>query len=256
MKVPDMKAQYEPAVLAHHKALCDMLFGADGGTSYEALTGRPLGGFVLCVVNLSGGLALAEALKAVAALPQCRSAAVFAASPSCVAALAEADGDERANDFDGVQPSLLAFFGRTAAISVRIARGRGTEELRRAYSGESAAAQAAAPPPRAVQPVLAKAMDYISSHFNEPLTLDDVAEHAFVSSCYVSRLFMRELGVGFVNYLTSVRMDNAKRLLSETQLKVFEVAELSGIPDAHYFAKLFRKSTGISPSGYRGNSSV
>ncbi len=258
MKVPDMnQAPYASAVLARHKALSDILFGADGGAEYEALTGRPLGGFILCIINLNGGLALSEALAAVAALPQCRGAAVFAVSPCCVAALAEADGDEGTDDYEGVQTSLLSRFGRDAAVSVRVARGRGAEELRRAYSGDGAVAKATAlPPPRIVQPVLANALNHIAAHFNEPLTLDDVAEHAFVSPCYVSRLFMRELGVGFVDYLTAIRIDNAKRLLSETQLKVFEVAELSGIPDAHYFARLFRKSTGISPSGYRENNSM
>lgn len=231
-----------------------MLFGVDGGTAYEALTGRPLGGFVLCTVSFRGGLALSAVLSAVAALPQCRGAAVFAASPSCVAALAEADGDGAAKDFEGLEPSLLRRFGRNAAVSVRVVKGHGAEELRRAYTDEGTAALAAAlPQPRSMQPVLAKALDYIAAHFNEPLTLDDVAEHAFVSSCYVSRLFMRELGVGFVDYLTSLRIENAKRLLIETQFKVFEVAELSGISDAHYFAKLFRKSTGVSPSRYREN---
>lgn len=256
MKHPDRNRNMHTASeLARHRALCDMLFGADDGTAYEALTGRPLGGFVLCAVSLGVELSLSDVLSAVTTLPQCRGAAVFAASPSCIVALAETEGSgpSEANGFESVRPSLLGFFGRDAAVSVRIAQGRGAGELRRAYAPEGIAARDAVPPPRALQPVLAKAADYIAAHFNEPLTLNDVAEHAFASPCYVSRLFMRELGVGFVEYLTAIRIENAKRLLSETQLKVFEVAELSGISDAHYFAKLFRKSAGVSPSGYREN---
>jgi AraC-like DNA-binding protein len=251
-----------PHELARCKVLCDILFGAADEAAYERLTGRTLGGFLLCVIGLRGEEpALPEALAAIAALPQCRGAAVFAVSPGRIAVLEETgDGPKaraRSGRLAGMLPAVLPAPGRSAAVRAETVRGSGAVELRACYldCDRALAAAFASPPagatPRGVKPVLAKALGYIAANFGEPLSLDDVAEHAFASPCYVSRLFMRELGMGFVDYITSFRMEHAKRLLRGTDLKVFEVAERAGVPDAHYFAKLFKKSTGLSPTEYR-----
>lgn len=100
-------------------------------------------------------------------------------------------------------------------------------------------------------PVLASAVAYIMAHFFEPISLVDVASSTFASPCYVSRLFQKELGMGYVAYLNGIRVERAKQLLREPGLKIAEISGRIGIPDAHYFARLFKRMTGVSPTRYR-----
>ncbi len=99
--------------------------------------------------------------------------------------------------------------------------------------------------------VLRKAMDFIHEHYNEQVTLNEVAEHIYVSTFYISRIFKKELGKNFVDYLNEIRIEKAKELMSEIKYKTYEIAELVGIPDAHYFSKLFKKYEGLTPTEYR-----
>lgn len=104
---------------------------------------------------------------------------------------------------------------------------------------------------RSIKLILRKAMDYIQEHYNEPITLKEVAESAYVSMCYISRMFRKELGRNFVDYLNGVRLEKAKELLKDPRYKTYEVAEKVGIPDAHYFSRLFKKVVGLTPTEYR-----
>lgn len=102
-----------------------------------------------------------------------------------------------------------------------------------------------------IKMVLRKAIDYINEHYTEQITLNEVAEKIFVSSCYISRMFKKELGKNFVDYLNGLRIEKAKELLKDPKYKTYEIAELVGIPDAHYFSRLFKKYEGLTPTEYR-----
>jgi len=104
---------------------------------------------------------------------------------------------------------------------------------------------------KSIKLVLRNAIDYIHEHYNEQLTLNDVAGHVYVSTSYLSRMFKKELGKNFVDYLNGLRIEKAKELLMDPRYKTYEIAELVGIPDAHYFSRLFRKYEGVSPTEYR-----
>lgn len=104
---------------------------------------------------------------------------------------------------------------------------------------------------KSIKLVLRKAMDYILEHYNEQVTLNEVSEHTFVSTYYISRIFKKELGKNFVDYLNEIRIDKAKELLKDIRYKTYEIAEKVGIQDAHYFSKLFRKYEGVTPTEYR-----
>ncbi|WP_163193104.1 response regulator transcription factor [Clostridium thermarum] len=99
--------------------------------------------------------------------------------------------------------------------------------------------------------ILRKAVEYIKNNYCESITLNDVAEYTYVSTFYLSRLFTRELGKGFVDYLNEVRIEKAKEYLRQDNYKAYEVAEMVGIKDAHYFSKLFKKYAGMTPSEYK-----
>lgn len=95
------------------------------------------------------------------------------------------------------------------------------------------------------------AADYACAHYRESIGLGNVADEAGVNSTYLSYLFSQEMGIGFANYLLNLRMEHAKRLLRETDLKMWQVAEESGFNDYHYFSKVFKKAEGMSPAHYR-----
>ena len=96
-----------------------------------------------------------------------------------------------------------------------------------------------------------KAIDYIEAHYNEPLSLQDIADRVQLSPTYFSNLFKEETGQNFTNYLTDVRIKNARKLLQQTNMSIADIAERVGYPDGHYFSKVFHKSTGLKPSAYR-----
>ena len=99
--------------------------------------------------------------------------------------------------------------------------------------------------------VVSAAVRYIQATYSEDLSLDAVASEVGVSSGYLSRLFKQVTGETFKSYLTRIRMQEAKRLLSETGIKVYEIAEKVGYNDQHYFSEVFRKESGLSPLEYR-----
>jgi two-component system response regulator YesN len=97
-------------------------------------------------------------------------------------------------------------------------------------------------------------MDYVEKHYAEPITLYDVSESIYISTYYASRIFKQETGKNFVDYLNEVRIEKAKEFLCDVQYKIYEVADLIGVQDAHYFSKIFKKHTGLTPSEYRDRS--
>ena len=83
------------------------------------------------------------------------------------------------------------------------------------------------------------------------LSLSSVANAVSVSPNHLSTLFKSKIGVGFSEYLTGVRIRQAKRLLITSDLRVSEVGERVGYQNMEYFSMLFKKNTGQTPSQYR-----
>ena len=92
---------------------------------------------------------------------------------------------------------------------------------------------------------------YLQEHLAEEVSLFVLAEEFHLSAQYISQLFKNEIGVGFLAYLTNIRMERAKQLLLSTSLSIAEVSEQSGYSDYRVFTKVFKKAEGITPSQYR-----
>ena len=92
---------------------------------------------------------------------------------------------------------------------------------------------------------------FMQEHLAEEISLSALSEEFHMNPQYISQLFKNEIGVGFLAYLTSIRMEKAKKLLLSTSLSIGEVAEQSGYGDYRVFTKVFKKSEGITPSQYR-----
>ncbi len=100
--------------------------------------------------------------------------------------------------------------------------------------------------------LLEKAKDYIRNHYSDDdLSIQKVAGHLHISSSYLSMIFKKEAGVTFLKYLVGIRLEAAKELLGNTDLKTSEVAEKIGYPDINYFSYFFKKNFGMSPREYR-----
>ena len=92
----------------------------------------------------------------------------------------------------------------------------------------------------------------IEEHLSDPeLSLSLVSEALGITSAYFSALFIRESGVGFNEYVAGLRVEQAKQLLRETNLKINQIASRCGFRSASYFIVVFRKQTGLSPSEFR-----
>jgi two-component system response regulator YesN len=98
---------------------------------------------------------------------------------------------------------------------------------------------------------LNKAIGYITQNYAEDLSLSSVADRVFVSEYYLSHLFRKEMNTTFSNYVCRIRIAKAKEFLKSDKLaQIQEIAGKVGFNDANYFAKIFKKTTGVTPKEY------
>ena len=88
-------------------------------------------------------------------------------------------------------------------------------------------------------------------NYKEDISLSSAADKANISSVYLSRLFKKEEGINFLDYLNQYRIDEAKKMLKDVQYNILDVADESGFNNTRYFSKIFKKNVGITPSEYR-----
>ncbi len=96
-----------------------------------------------------------------------------------------------------------------------------------------------------------KALVYLHEHYAEPISRKDVASHVGLSQGHLTRCFRQEMGVTPITYLNRYRVKQAKALLESGEKSVTDVAMAVGFSDSHYFARVFRREVGMSPSAYR-----
>ncbi len=107
---------------------------------------------------------------------------------------------------------------------------------------------------KATKMLLDKAQDYIHLNYSDnELSLQKVADYLHISSSYLSMIFKKEAGETFLKYLVGIRLDAAKDLLRNSDMKSAEIAEKIGYPDINYFSYFFKKNLSMSPREYRNN---
>lgn len=94
-------------------------------------------------------------------------------------------------------------------------------------------------------------MDYVEDNFNADISLKGIAEIVHLNASYLSSLFKEELNMTFSEYLTRRRIQEAKRLLMQTDLTINEIAEKVGYQTAKYFIKIFKQYENTTPNSYR-----
>lgn len=96
-----------------------------------------------------------------------------------------------------------------------------------------------------------KAIQYIYENFNNTINLESVATHVHLNPQYFSRYFKNNTGINFIDYISSIRLEEAKRLLATTNKSISSISLIVGYIDPTYFSKVFMKHEGISPLKYR-----
>lgn len=102
--------------------------------------------------------------------------------------------------------------------------------------------------PGARSDLIQRIVEYINSHYMEPLTIPELAKQYGLNSKQLAYLFKKHIGTSPNDYLIEYRLDRARELLSTTNYSVGEISNCVGYSDANYFSKLFKMRTGLSPS--------
>lgn len=98
-------------------------------------------------------------------------------------------------------------------------------------------------------------VEYICNHFNEDLSLDLLAERYGTYPQYLSKRLKQHLGLTFHDYISSLRVEKAKELLTTTDKGITRISEESGFVSRNTFLRVFKKYTGVPPSEYRQHNS-
>lgn len=100
------------------------------------------------------------------------------------------------------------------------------------------------------QRTVSQVQQYIQSHIHEKLSLNGVADVFSLSPSYLSSLFAKNCEYSFTEYINYQKIQEAKKMLLEGQMKIYEIAETLGYENAFYFSKVFKKVEGVSPRDY------
>ena len=101
--------------------------------------------------------------------------------------------------------------------------------------------------------VVRQALGYMDQNYAEKLTLQDVADHCYVSQWHLSKLLNKHTGKSFYELLNAVRIREAKRLLKDPKLRVSDISEQVGYTDPGHFCRTFKKLEGVSANEYRNS---
>ena len=100
--------------------------------------------------------------------------------------------------------------------------------------------------------VVREILRYLHDNYYQDISLRDLADRYFLNPSYLCRTFKKQVGKPFTVYLANLRLRHACELLRATTMSVYEIAERCGYKDYFYFARLFKRTLGVTPSQYRG----
>ncbi len=99
--------------------------------------------------------------------------------------------------------------------------------------------------------LIEKAKNYIQLNYDKKLSLNDIAEQLYLNPKYFSNIFKKETGIGYAEYLNTIRLDVSKTLLKDNVYSIGQVASKVGFSDPKHFSKVFKQKTGVTPNEYR-----
>lgn len=100
--------------------------------------------------------------------------------------------------------------------------------------------------------LISKAKAYIKDNIYKDISQEETANYLYICPSYLSRMFKKQTGESFLQYVTKEKMEKAIELLRDPQYKIYQVGEILGYKTPRYFSRIFRNYTGMKPSEYRG----
>ncbi len=107
-----------------------------------------------------------------------------------------------------------------------------------------------------INPLLRKIIAYINYNYSNELTVSGISDHFGITSNYLYCLFKKEMGVSAIEFINKTRINEASKLMRETDMQIQSIAENVGLNDTSYFARLFKRYMGITPSRYKKNFNI
>ncbi|MBN2980945.1 MULTISPECIES: response regulator transcription factor [Cohnella] len=150
----------------------------------------------------------------------------------------------------GVADYLLKPIDRAAMLKA-LERIRGLIDKERGIALPAGPEEEQAIPPGDGRKLIRKLKAHIDGHPDGDLRLQTLAELVHLSPVYLSKLFKQETGENLSDYIMAARLARAKYLLAGTELKIYDVARLSGYQSPKHFMLVFKKATGVTPGVYR-----
>ncbi len=99
-------------------------------------------------------------------------------------------------------------------------------------------------------------VNYVEKNYQNRISLEEVADYVNLNPQYLSRLVKKELGIGFTHYVTNLKIEKAKELLSDTDLPILNISLELSYNEPNYFCKVFKKIVGMTPMEYRASRSA
>ena len=106
-------------------------------------------------------------------------------------------------------------------------------------------------PPSSTEMLVQKALSVIRESYSDAISLEQLSARLHVTETYLGKLLKRETGMSFTEILRKQRIDEVKRLLLDSDLKLTQIAAMTGFTDSKYMSKVFRGETGMLPNEYR-----
>ncbi len=153
---------------------------------------------------------------------------------------------------DWVRKARKAYFETPVLTVERFQAAIQLLEVFRHYLAEIASRQAIACSENEPEAV-ANAKEFVQTHVEETLTLGQIVRHVRVSRFYFCKLFKKATGMTLTEYVTRVRLERAKALLSDPSKRVSEVVYAAGFGSIPHFNNVFKRQVGMPPSEYRAN---
>lgn len=102
-----------------------------------------------------------------------------------------------------------------------------------------------------VQDPITQALLFMERHYDESITLKDMADKVYLNAAYFSTLFKQKTGKAFIERLTEIRVEQAKKRLASTEDKITTISDMTGFSNIRHFNRVFKNETGFTPKDYR-----
>ncbi|MFC5404755.1 response regulator [Cohnella soli] len=145
----------------------------------------------------------------------------------------------------------IPLFNRIPKLTEKILWSRTKDQFVQLFLHEINSWLEAVVPDHSEYGIVALAKSIIHSRFSEALNVSEVAAAVYVSPSHLSRLFRARTNTTFLEYLTNVRVSEAKKRLADPKAKVYDIASQVGYSDWKHFSRIFKEATGYHPSDYR-----